>query len=304
MDLVITWMLLIGSRALQRAWDIRLPRLPVDYDYISTYGQFHAWVEQTKQANMLNSCIPLTSKNFVVTWKIPNMIFEFEIAWPGSSGAKLLEITDSVVGSKVAGLDVCLALKLSHRYLRNSPAFRKTMDDIWLLRNAGVIVGPELADWQRMREAMTYDYSHPRLNQTKSAFFDKSVVYTYDHDSVHRAVAVECHPAYTFYKSDDAEVQCSRAKFDALPLQTRLNGVLEEAYVLAIERSLVPHPGALTPRQAFLTALMKVCTSITSGWFREFAWEHYYQVLAHYDENYVTKFNNAVNAGEVPLAVN
>ena len=41
-------------------------------------------------------------------------------------------------------------------------------------------------------------------------------------------------------------------------------------------------------------ALMKVCTSITSGWFREYAWENYDKVLDLYNElgedDYVQRF--------------
>jgi len=44
----------------------------------------------------------------------------------------------------------------------------------------------------------------------------------------------------------------------------------------------------------FEMALMKVCTSITSGWFREYAWENYQKVLDLYDslgeDDYVKRF--------------
>jgi hypothetical protein len=87
------------------------------------------------------------------------------------------------------------------------------------------------------------------------------------------------------------EVKASKQKFNSGPEKMRLNGVLEEAYVLALERSIIPHPGALTPKQAFDKALMKVCTSITSGWFREYAWENYYEVQKLYNPGYVDLFN-------------
>ncbi len=75
----------------------------------------------------------------------------------------------------------------------------------------------------------------------------------------------------------------------------RLAGVLEESYVLALERSQVPFKGKLAPKTSFMIALEKVCTSITSGWFREYAWENYNKVLALYDPNYVKKFWEAVD---------
>jgi hypothetical protein len=50
---------------------------------------------------------------------------------------------------------------------------------------------------------------------------------------------------------------------------------------------------------SFLKALEKVCTSITSGWWREFAWENYEAALAMHDRNYVDRFWKAVEAGTV-----
>jgi len=119
-----------------------------------------------------------------------------------------------------------------------------------------------------------------KIEQKKDDFFKTDGVdYVYDHDSIHRSVAVEAVPAYTKYMKDGAEVNCDKQKFLSLPEHIKIYGVYEEACVLAIERSLAPIPLAMTPEQAFKYALMKVCTSITSGWFREYAWENHDKVL-------------------------
>ena len=161
--------------------------------------------------------------------------------------------------------------------LKNSPHFSKTMQDIHAFRKAGYDKIPkELLEWSKLRRSETYWYKHPSLNATKEEFFTDDVKYIYDHDSVHRAVALRPVPAYELYKVPGEEEMCSKELFDGLPLQTRLNGVYEEASVLAIERSLAHHRG--DPNRAFMFALEKLCTSITSGWFRRFAWEHFYDV--------------------------
>lgn len=203
---------------------------------------------------------------------------------------------------KVDGLDVrhadlntLLLLKMSHRYKKNARSFLKTMDDIHLLRRHGAIIDdPELL---KIREVATYDYSHPKLNVDKKEFFKDDVPYKYDHDSIHEAVAVEDRPAYTRYMVDGEQVLTSRAKFDALPHHTKLLGVLEESYVLALERSIIPHNSS--PYGAFKMALSKVCTSITSGWFREFAWEHYEEVMRLYNPDFVEKFQKALIEGRI-----
>jgi hypothetical protein len=169
------------------------------------------------------------------------------------------------------------------------------MEDIWHLRlaaNAKIVD----EDFFKARAKETYNYGHPILKATRDEFF-KDDFYIYDHDSIHRAVAVEDVPAYTRYMVEGEQVLTSRAKFDALPIQVRLNGVLEESYVLALERAVIPHNA--NPVNAFKMALSKVCTSITSGKFRDFAWEHYYQVLKLYDADFVDKFNAALNAGKI-----
>lgn len=289
-------MLVIGSRALI-AQGFNLGRQPKDWDYVCTYEEYREWIEQHRTE--LKAFYPLSGNKFVAFSKA-GTIYEFEISWPGSTAEELLQME---LGRTHASPEVCLALKMSHRYLKNSPHFLKTMEDIWMLRRHCISYGPleRLADWVRRREKETYTYKHPNLKQDKKGFFDASVKYTYDHDAIHRAVAYGDVPAYRLYMEDGAEVNCDKSKFFAITQEERLHGVAEEAYVLALERSLIPFPGVLTPEKAFKLALMKVCTSITSGWFREFAWENYYKVVEIYNENYVDQFNRALAAGKIPL---
>ena len=90
-----------------------------------------------------------------------------------------------------------------------------------------------------------------------------------------------------------------KAKFFAQPREIQLNGVIEEAAVLAIERSLVPHAGVWTPEYAWKFALSKVCSSITSGWFRSFAYDNALEILKLYPAGYWEKFQKDVESGLV-----
>lgn len=72
--------------------------------------------------------------------------------------------------------------------------------------------------------------------------------------------------------------------------------------MLALERSQIPHPGKWTPEKSFMFALEKVCTSITSGWWREYAWEHHEDAVSLYESartDYVDRFKQALAAGVV-----
>jgi hypothetical protein len=196
-------------------------------------------------------------------------IFEIEIAWEGTTAASFLE---KMNGNAFPSLDWLYTIKMSHRYLKNNPHFQKTRGDILVMRTMGAEIADQ--DWYEARMAETYHYEHPDLTRTKEEFFVDQ--YKYDHDTIHEAVAIYDRPAYTMYQREGAKgVLCSKALFLQQPYEVQIAGVLEEASVLALERSLIPHPGKLTEQQAFDLALEKVCTSITSGWFREFAWENY-----------------------------
>ena len=127
--------------------------------------------------------------------------------------------------------------------------------------------------------------------------------YVYDHDSIHLTVAIKSKwdsfsnkpvPAYTLYMQDGAAVMTDKQKFFAVPAHVRLYGVYEEACVLALERSQIPYDFQPDARWSFEMALMKVCTSITSGWFRGWAYDHYDDVMALYESlgesDYVERF--------------
>jgi hypothetical protein len=121
------------------------------------------------------------------------------------------------------------------------------------------------------------------------------------HDDIHEAVKHLDHPAYTYYMTSDEDVHCSKDRFFDLNEHTKLLGVLEEAYVLSLERSIIPFGlQSFEQRQeSFIYALEKVCTSITSGWFREYAWENYAKVRKLYSQEYVDRFYHSLAEGKV-----
>lgn len=318
-------MLLIGSRALLRNNpELESQRKCVDWDFICTIEQFTAWHKANK-AN-LQFAVPTQQGKYYHARDKDGMNYEFELAWPGTSAELFLErgaydakSVDSEL--KTAINEDLLLIKLSHRYKRNSPHFLKTMSDIKFLRDKlesdeDAFSGEEWlalkcnADLFKLREAESYDYAHPKLNvRSKEFFTGDGVNYVYDHDSIHLAVALMTdfwqnpaqrtnRPAYTGYMKDGSEVMTSKEKFFSVEEKIRLYGVYEESCVLALERSQVPHglgkEGGPSARWSFEMALMKVCTSITSGWFREYAWENYDKVMALYNElgedDYIERF--------------
>lgn len=292
-------MLLIGSDALVYN-DFNIGRTPADRDYICTFEDFNKTFKEIK--SNVKHCVPISATKYHII-ENSGMNLEFEIAWPGSAAMALLHHLDAVNNLVVAPVEVCYALKLSHKYLKDSPHFLKTMRDIQLFEKKGVVLSEWLEEWLPWRERETYVYKHPKLDVSKGEFFNgDGVNYVYDHDTIHLAVALiggidnidSRHPAYTFYMKDGAQVMTSKEKFFAVEEEIRLFGVYEETCVLALERSQIPFDFKPDARYSFELALMKVCTSITSGWFREYAWNSYDKVLDLYEQlgenDYIERF--------------
>lgn len=312
-------MVFIGSTALRRH-GISIDRPRLDQDLICTAETFIKWVKQccADGGQRIIKVEPMRNGDKMYA-KVVNseekvFVYEAELAWPDSLSEQLIDLlrtdattqVDDYDGIEVLtpSLDVLYMLKMSHRYLKNSPHFMKTMNDIHMLRARGCEIPKAYMKWYKARIKATYYYAHPKLNVQKKDFFaDDNIDYKYDHDSIHEAVKhLEC-PAYDKFKPAEAEVLTSKAMFFDMPLTWQLLATLEESYVLSLERAIIPFD-LKTPEQrlnAFKTALMKVCTSITSGWFREFSWEHYHTVMAMYDQEYVERFYRAVDAGKVKL---
>lgn len=298
-------MILIGSRALEilvRRMGKDFYRPCVDLDYLCTEAE---WEEQVKlfENDEFVELIERNGNKGHVKMEAGAHL-EYDIAQPGDSTEALMkyceEHKDSLIGMfddrhSVAPLEVLYLLKMSHRYKKNSPHFFKTMNDIHYMRSLGASIPAELEDVFKLREKETYNYSHPNLDvKSKDFFKGDEVPYVYDHDTIHEAVAVLGVPAYKSYMKDDSEVMTSKEKFFEQENHIRLLGVYEESCVLALERSQIPFNFEVPARQSFVMALSKVCTSITSGYFREYAWENFGVVMKFYESmgetDYIERF--------------
>lgn len=299
---------LIGSRAMNHWVNPEHQRTPNDLDIVGTYDEITAFVKHIRRTEKIKAQYPFDSgkKIFIKTEK---RIIEAEVAWENSNSLWLQEIIarDGIV-KNIDGLDMLIpplnllyTLKMSHRYLKDSPHFLKTMKDIQIMRTYNAIIPEEYKEFYEERQAIQYNYKLPKLNQNKDTFFSgDGIVYEYDHDTIHEAVKFLEQPAYTYYA--DGEVWSSKEKFAQCSEEVKLYGVLEESLVLACERSQLafnPRPDA---RWSFEHALFKVCTSITSGFFREYAWENYDKVIDLYNKvglNYVEKLDAGIESGIV-----
>ena len=112
---------------------------------------------------------------------------------------------------------------------------------------------------------------------------------------IHEEVAYEDQPMFTLMQKD-ATVTCHKDLWDQMSHTQQLQCVSEEAMVIAIERYLLPAQMESIPTKpaqaCYRWALWRICTTLCSGWFREFAIDHYYEVLNMFNEE---KINTTVD---------
>lgn len=125
----------------------------------------------------------------------------------------------------------------------------------------------------------------PSLNKTNEDFFDDIIVKKYNHDDIHEIAAYEEMPMYLKMKRDFSMAKCEKDMWDNLSYDQKLKCTAEETYVIACERFLIPRDWPNIYLRSFSMSLEKVCTTLTSGWFRDFAIDNYEEIFKLYDKN-------------------
>lgn len=180
----------------------------------------------------------------------------------------------------VASIDEVYTLKVSHSpWVIPGNSWIKHIRHIRLLRDRGAVLIPELHDAAYARWEATKGAKTVHLNRDTEEFFSSGVRRVYDHDSVHRQLALSEYPAYFDILADGHDVMVDKAKFDALPYERKVEAVCEEVMVLSVERDLIPS-GDPTPGEvvaSYTAQLHMLITRYSKGWFPRFAIENYFE---------------------------
>lgn len=298
-------MLVIGSGALS----IRLAekggrfRKPADLDIICTHAQMRAICksygqepERVKQWHWRITAIPKFRQ------------IEFDIAEENNSNAAYLNLSLpdnhllNVNGFfiPVATLEILYSIKRSHRFIARH--WEKNIRDYHLLK--GIVKDDAFPDLTKMRQEEHNAHKTPSLQKTKDEFFDDDVSnHVFEHDQMHEVMAHRERPLFTYIQISPERVTTDKNKFFELSLNEQRLCVLEEAYVIALERAIIPMifegKKMADSRSAMQWALMRICTTLTGGWFRTFASDNYIELWSMYDREYVNKFLTAVEEGRI-----
>lgn len=213
----------------------------------------------------------------------------------------LRKLVDRNVDDTYLDLRSCLIMKNAHKHFylgRYNKSFKHLIDYSNLLNYVQLTeeekqISLEYRAW--LIEFVYFNDSRllhfPKLNKSKEQFFNDNVTYYVDHDMIHEKVAIGSVPAYTYCLT--GEVMFSNKLFKELSFEKKVHMVLEESFVLALERALVPmfkgetYLPAVTPDAAFKYALTRVATNITSGDFRDFAADNFHTIFKTYTEHHL-----------------
>ena len=293
-----------------------------DIDFIGSFDAINSAFK--KLANGLGRKSQYAESDSIIVLKTSSgHIFEGSIAWEGSSNQDILKWLSRdkcyyhrgySVRKELFGIDVsyyynapevlCWMIKESHKY-KDSVHFEKTRQDVLLYRelnggNFPAKFNQELSEILVKREEETYRPA-VKLNVEKDKFFaNDGIDYSIcPHDTIHDIVALGERPAYKKIQISGSDVMCDKKLWDASTLETKFNCIIEEARVIAIERGILPFGKTYVNEdealKLFKTALQKICTTLCSGWFREYAWINYDGIIRQhldYEEVNSTNFIN------------
>lgn len=214
----------------------------------------------------------------------------------GYSITELVSVGPMMFIAEIAEPELILMMKLSHKF-KDDVHFVKTRNDILKLQSRGYSLNSELEELLKDRTKRTIRPA-VKLSTSKKEFFTDNVKYLYDHDTLHEAVKIGDKPAYTYFQKDGSEVECDMDKFFRVSEDIRMNALCEETAVLALERAVIPFNTDY--KRAYQRALRGVCTTITSGRFREYAWQNYDKALESVWD-FTKDFKRGVESGIVKL---
>lgn len=178
-------------------------------------------------------------------------------------------------GNDIINMDELYTLKISHG-IRNIN-FGKHLHDIVFLKNKGHSIIPNLLD----RLLIYWNVIHgirrtPNFNQLNSDFFKDSVDRKYNHDQLHGLVKFGNQPMFELIKLDKTKAEPSEDLFNNLSIEQKYHVVLEEAYVIALERYVIPkrYPYQI----AFQNSMRDLITRLFPQWLAIWSLDHYLEI--------------------------
>jgi hypothetical protein len=220
---------------------------------------------------------------------------------------KYVDYTNQYNGLCYAPLEVIYSLKKSHIHFPIK--FNKHINDYCLLNDyfGGIDKLEEITKLNfKETEIRIGKLKTPSLNKSVKEFFKQSDGYVksyFIHDDIHLAVSHYDRPLYENMQNSLTMVKCDKNLWETFTFEDKCKCVLEEAYVISLERKILPFlfggGNYYTSEEAFNWALMRICTTLCSGWFRSFATDNYQHIKNVKNNNYAEDFLQKYNDGNI-----
>lgn len=309
-------MIVLGSKAMLTLLnETNSERFKKDIDVAMSSSDFKEFVKNNKQ--YIKSLLPKTAHKYSAVLKKDGEKFRYEIELDTLKSVQwLLGNKDNIFSGInyidpfsnefiIPNIEILYLTKKSHIYMPIH--YEKNVLDYQRLRDLSNLEKSEgYNEYYIIRNAEAIERSprkSPSLSMTNDEFFDRSadiVGYVFIHDDIHEAVKHYEKPVYEMMKRNFESAWCEKDMFFELPYEYQISCVQEEAYVIALERYIILKKGNYEDFfQAYKDALTRICTTLCSGFFREFAVNNYNEIVKKYNGGYVQKFKYAVENGLV-----
>ncbi|QGH74668.1 hypothetical protein KNU84_gp036 [Bacteriophage DSS3_VP1] len=269
--------MLIGSRAMDYWKEGRtIFDRKTDWDFICSKVMFDLMKEKVKDRPFAH----MTDEPRL-EWHDPDHLNNGELYdnFKGRCGVEVVGLWGAVL---IAPPKLLYILKRSHAWRDRN--HEKTLTHLWREELYKHKPSPNSFDEDLLKERIkltkkAYPQGNPNLNQSVEDFFDDPVKKVFEHDWLHELYAYDGVPMYTKLQPDPSKAWCAKDKWDQLAHYEKLYCVAEETYVIATERFMVPRGWKYPAPLAYYKALNKVCTTLCSGWFRDFAIDNYGPIM-------------------------
>jgi len=166
----------------------------------------------------------------------------------------------------------------------------KTMKDIEFLKRKGAKLDKVFFNMLYERWKTIHGSKKVKMNTKNEYFFKKNIKRKYDHDWVHEQIAFNDRPMHEKIRKDLNNPYCSEELWNKLSYEDKIKTVLEELYVLALERYIfvdkpLPIPFAINK------TLKNMITSTTSGWFNLFIIDNFEKIRTYPTDYLITKLS-------------
>lgn len=311
-------MLLIGSQAVKHYYPDA--RAPMDTDVFCTEEELDSFF-QTNKTN-IRSFLMKSAHKFMCKMNDGSQV-ELEVLC-GKSSSLFVEANklfatslcvDKFLGTyDIADPYVLFFIKKSHiafnvhwdKNIKDYHFLKSKLDFILTPQQEGLLTRAYQA---RLAETTERHSKHEGIKPgvDNDAFFNKyKVSRVVPHDSIHQGMAYFDSPLFLKLKRDINSAEVCEDLFNSLSYDDRVKCIQEEAFVLALERIIIPKRNSdLTPWKfnlAFEYALRRLSTDLKDNpsFIKEFSLENYPDIVNYSIDNATSKAQLLLNSIDFP----